>query len=397
MANKKFNKILSLIVIFAFFSNNLCSSQESFEPAIWEFTDKNSDPIVAGILTRIDKTGIRVRDGLGASHFIAFKTLSKSSQQFIKSVETSIERMNSSTEKAKKLLTKLDSSSSKLKIKTLESLSNFGTSATFAVELIANTCIENENEIGVAAFYTYLAICTVEEKSAEIAHRLIRENSVVKLEINQNPLKYFKLSRRLGKFQEETLIYAAFTGSIALPPFKPELLKSPSTLITVSDRKNTIRSMAAYSLACVRTPNSSKATFETLKEAEKKINGQNDMQTIKAIYTGCAECGWQFTAVNQYMDLYKKYRGVFKTQASQWEENWNKRLATRQEQERLQKSSKMRNFKDPKGSFLMRGKVEKIEGGLVLFTDHTAVRRTLKLRQFSQDDIRWLLDNELHD
>ena len=80
MANKKFIKTFSLIVIYAFFTNNLCSSQESFEPPIWEFTDKNSDPIVAGILIGIDKAGIKVRDGLGDSHFIAFKTLSKSSQ-----------------------------------------------------------------------------------------------------------------------------------------------------------------------------------------------------------------------------------------------------------------------------------------------------------------------------
>ncbi|MDA7859372.1 hypothetical protein N9B05_06070, partial [Mariniblastus sp.] len=81
----------------------------------------------------------------------------------------------------------------------------------------------------------------------------------------------------------------------------------------------------------------------------------------------------------------------------QWEDNWQKRIAIRQERERLERSSKMRNFKNQKGGFLMRGKVETIKDNTVVFTDHNAVRRTLKLLQFSQADIQWLLENELHD
>ena len=388
--------MLFLAAGLVLFSNTPSAAQNLNKSQLWEFSDRKSNPITTGSIVSLNSATIEVLDGLGELHSIKIKTLSNSSRQFVQSLVQVEEKRQTSNAEVQKLLKKLKSKSVKLKIKALNNIANFGEDAVSVAPEIATIAETNEDEIGLAAFYSFLAICPVEDTSAKIANRIINQNPVVKLDIKSNPLRYFKHLTRLAGLQEDTIIQAAFKGVVDTPPLNSELLLMPETLVTNSGNKNRIRSIAAYSLAFIKTKNSREAMFKTLKAAERQINGRNDIDTILAIYTGCAEYGWQFTAVNSHMDLYKKYKAVFKTQASQWEENWKKRLATRQEQERLQRSSKMRNFKNQKGDFLMRGKVETVKDSKVLFTDHNTVRRTLELSQFSQSDIKWLFENVGH-
>ena len=357
---------------------------------LFEFTDKKSIPITVGHLENINRDSLTVIDGNGNSIEIPIRKLSKQSQEVVNNCRALDQAASRKVEEAKKYFLKLDTRSTTIKQRYLQKISELGSQASPLSEEIIKISAANEDEFGIAAFWTFMSICDGDEKTFELMVSALKTNQTIRLRIQSQPERFLT---QLGKFQrkaEEILIYSAYNCTLKLDGFDASQMSNPRALLTTEGPENITRAAAAYSLAFMDSTRGMDAMFKTLKAAETKINGEHDTTTIKGCYTGCAEKGWQVTAANRYMDFYKKYRNKFQVEGDYWFKNQTEMIRTHFKTEQLRRSSKMRNFYDHRGYFLTRATVEKTEDGMVLISDSKDKKHTVPLGKFSKEDISWL-------
>jgi len=363
---------------------------EDEDHAIFEFNDRESNPITVGHLISVESKAILVKDGNGKLHEIQIKNLSKPSQQIVDVFKRREKKLSKNAEEASKLFKKLKTKSDKLKIKYLEQLCALKSIASVYEREIAELAAVNKNDVGTSAFITFLSICSNKSESFQLMLEIIKSNNVIRFYLRDKPEFFFQLLIKFGELAEDTLIFAAYNGSIQLSNIDPKLLVVPQVFLTTDGSKNHIRASACYSLAMMPRLGAHDAMFKTIAAAERKINGVADNATIKSCFLGCANRGWKITSQNRYMSFHKKYEKTYKKEADFWFANQKKNLVRRFEFERLQRASKMKNFVDSKERFLVRAEVEKIENGKVLLTNHEGDRVTIPLANFSDDGVLFL-------
>ncbi|MDB4564374.1 hypothetical protein N9099_00365 [Mariniblastus sp.] len=394
--NMCFFSILSICLLNFLFNSSAVGTQDhtnrstSQSGLLIELLDKRSNPIVAGRLVHIDKDSITISDGFGKNHEVQRRNLSKESAISIKNFESKKSVIETDKKKLGKLLPKIGSGSKSSQKNNLDAIMKFGRLASVATIPVSQIAKNNEDELGVIAFNTFLSICPKNIQSAEVMDQILARNRFLRHSVINAPEQYLKQLTEFKEICEDRIIFAAFHGHASFKNPALEDLIKPKDFLTTNGKENLIRSLAMRNLATLKSAKSQKSFFDVILIAEKRINGQFDQLTIHSAYIGCAQAGRKYTSTGKMMNFHNKYKHQLTREAQLWQSNYQQNLANSRETTRLKKSSTMKNFTNKRGDFLVRGEVEKIEQGIVIFLDHKLLRKTFRIGQFSTENQEFL-------
>jgi len=255
---------------------------------------------------------------------------------------------------------------------------------------------KEEADVREQAFYSFLSTCDPAMEKYKLAIEILENDAALERAIRNKPTSFLSCIQRFRKPAINVYKHAAYFGELDVTPEEIGPKATPILISELGGYKNQIRALGAYHYAKAGPNNinhfSSKEKIQCelsiLKVAQQKVNGAKDMLTIEGLITGWAENGTPSASSTTYKhnEIAGRYRKVFPDKVRVWKQNSDKRTDLVREQLRLFEMSKMYNFNDTSGEFLIRGTPKNLDNENVVFDSFHAGLISIPLIKFTKDD-----------
>jgi len=375
---------LKLFLLALIVSANTCNAQFFEQTPLHLFKDRNSNPITCGKVIDLDDNKIKVQNGLGKQIVILIKDLESEDQRFVKSIRTSLKVFQKQKLDADKSFLRLDSNSPAIKKKALKKIESQGNAAQHLSKDLAELTLKTENvQLAGLTLLTFMKVCPKNDISFNRIFFILEKRRDLAKQIEQSPLEFLEHLARFGPKADQLLIQVSYSGELVFFDKNTENIDSPKLLTTTNGPKNQVRAMGCQSLAQIRTANANNAILAVANTAATPINGRIDRSTILSILIGLKAAG---RANSTFATFPATIKSEFPREFQAWLIAYKQIQNYEREQAKLLESSKMQNFHNRNGKFLVRGNVAKIEDGRVLIIDVDQKQYAVEITQLSTTD-----------